>query len=466
MPRIVLISTYELGHQPFAIASVAAWLERVGASVTCCDLAVERLNEEEVGRADLIVFHLPMHTATRIALAAIAKVRQLGPKAILCAYGLYALPNAARLRVEGVSIILGTEAEEELATLVSKAAEQGSAPIVETTPSRRLPRLQFIVPDRKGLPPLPTYAKLCLPNGLQRVCGYTEASRGCKHLCRHCPIVPIYNGQFRVVQREVVLEDIRRQVAAGAEHITFGDPDFFNGPTHGLQIVRQMHQEFPDLSYDVTIKVEHLLKYRQHLQLLHETGCSFVVTAVESVDDAVLDKLDKGHTRRDFIEVVGLCRDASLPLHPTFVAFTPWISLAGYRELLATIAGLGLIDAVAPIQLAIRLLFPAGSRLLEVDEVRELIGPFDEDRLCYQWTHSDPRVDELQRQIESFVAAASPATPRVDVFRELWSRAHLAEGLSARPIPEPIAEPMPPAPRLTEPWYCCAEPTTQQMSPL
>jgi hypothetical protein len=41
-------------------------------------------------------------------------------------------------------------------------------------------------------------------------------------------VVPVYNGVFRIVQRDVVLADIRQQVAMGAEHITFGDPDFFN----------------------------------------------------------------------------------------------------------------------------------------------------------------------------------------------------------------------------------------------
>ena len=107
-----------------------------------------------------------------------------------------------------------------------------------------LDRLQFLTPLRSGLPPLEEYAHLRI-NGTRKRAGYTEASRGCKHLCRHCPVVPVYQGAFRVVQPEVVLEDIRRQVAAGAEHITFGDPDFFNGPTHAMRIVEALHREFP-----------------------------------------------------------------------------------------------------------------------------------------------------------------------------------------------------------------------------
>ena len=183
------------------------------------------------------------------------------------------------------------------------------------------------MPERAGLPSLSSYAHLKMPGEKHRTVGYTEASRGCKHLCRHCPVVPVYNGHFRVVQPEVVLEDIRRQVAGGAQHITFGDPDFFNGPRHAIEIVTAIHREHPRLSYDVTIKIEHLLKHSALLPTLRDTGCLFVTSAVESVDDAILTRLDKGHTRADFIQVVRNFRAIGLALSPTFVAFTPWTTL-------------------------------------------------------------------------------------------------------------------------------------------
>src|SRR5262249_48470940 len=147
-----------------------------------------------------------------------------------------------------------------------------------------------------------------------RITGYTESTRGCKHLCRHCPVVPVYNGKFRAVPADVVLDDIRQQAAAGAQHITFGDPDFFNGPKHGLRIVEKMRVEFPSLTYDVTIKIEHLLRRRELLPELKRTGCIMVTSAVESVDDGVLAILEKGHTRADFIEAAGLLRGAGLNL--------------------------------------------------------------------------------------------------------------------------------------------------------
>jgi radical SAM superfamily enzyme YgiQ (UPF0313 family) len=204
-----------------------------------------------------------------------------------------------------------------------------------------LARLQFLTPDRAGLPRPAHYAHVVMPDGAHRSAGYTEASRGCKHLCRHCPIVPVYHGAFRVVQPEVVLADIRQQAQAGAQHITFGDPDFFNGPAHAIAIVRKLHDEFPQLTYDVTIKVEHLLNHANYLRALRETGCLFITTAVESLDDAVLRRLDKGHTRADFLRVVNLLREERLALQPTFVPFTPWTTPAAYLDLLSTLASWG-----------------------------------------------------------------------------------------------------------------------------
>src|SRR5205085_2978325 len=192
---------------------------------------------------------------------------------------------------------------------------------------------------------------------------------------------------FRVVQPEVVLAAIRNQVAAGAQHITFGDPDFFNGPGHAMRIVEALHREWPQLTYDVTIKVEHLLQHRDLLPRLRATGCAFVISAVESLDDTVLARLQKGHTRADFIEALGLMRAAGLPMSPTFIPFTPWTTRESFREFLRTLAELGLPPQVAPIQLAIRLLIPEGSLLLELPEVRAMIEPFDPRGLCYPWRH-------------------------------------------------------------------------------
>jgi radical SAM superfamily enzyme YgiQ (UPF0313 family) len=458
VPNVVLISTYELGRQPFGLASPAAWLRHAGGVVTCLDLAVQRLDEEAIRSADLVAFHVPMHTATRLASALVPRVRALNPRAHLCFYGLYAPVNEGYLRRLGAQTILGGEFEAGLLSLVRRLPgdRRGTAPLEQPEPRISLDRQKFLVPDRRGLVALSRYASLTLADGRRRTVGYTEASRGCKHLCRHCPVVPVYGGQFRVVQREVVLEDIRRQVAAGAEHIVFGDPDFWNGIGHSLAIVRALHQEFPHLTYDVTIKIEHLRKHAEHLSTLRDTGCLFVTSAVESLDDHVLALLEKGHTRRDFEEVVRLFREVGLTLAPTFVAFTPWISLEGYRDLLASLVELDLVEHVAPIQLAIRLLIPAGSRLLELPEVRDLVQGFDEALLSYGWRHPDPRVDRLQADLQELVRQEEAGgSNRREIFGKSWLLAEQAAGKPCRrPIERPRGPARTPIPYMSEPWYC------------
>ena len=457
--KVLLLSTYELGRQPFGLASPAAWLRKEGASVTCLDLARQKLVHGSVASADLIAFYIPMHTATRLAAVVLERVKQINPAAHVCFYGLYAPMNEDYLRKLGGQTILGGEFEEGLAGLVRRlqASGNGHRSAKQPEPLVSLNRQRFLVPDRADLPALGGYAKLNTGNGRLRTVGYTEASRGCKHLCRHCPVVPVYQGRFLIVQPEVVLEDVRRQVAAGAEHITFGDPDFFNGPRHALAIVKRLHAEFPALTYDVTVKIEHLLKHADLIPVLRDTGCLFVTSAVESADDRVLALLEKGHTREDFLRAVALFREAGLALSPTFVPFTPWTTLEGYLDLLQLLAGAGLMENVAPIQLAIRLLIPAGSRLLELPEVQELAGPFDQRLLTHRWEHSDPRLDTLQRDIQEIVKKGEDRSmSRRRIFERIWDRAQQAAELPAREIPRPDAAALPRAavPYLNEPWYC------------
>ncbi|MDP2319994.1 MAG: CUAEP/CCAEP-tail radical SAM protein [Acidobacteriota bacterium] len=413
--RVVLLSTYDLGRQPFGLASPAAWLKRAGFEVTCVDLSRDKLSPDVMTGARFAAFYLPMHTATRLALPVIKRLKASYPALSIAAYGLYAPLNEALLREHGVSIVLGPESEQELVEAVGASGALGASG------ANPLPRLAFIQPDRTGLPALGRYASLRMPDGSRKVVGATDATRGCKHRCRHCPIVPVYDGQFRVVPIEVVMADVAALVAGGATHITFGDPDFFNGPTHARKLVEALHAAFPALTYDVIIKVEHLLQHRELLPVLARTGCLFVTSAVESVDDEVLAKLEKGHTRADFLAAAALCRAEGLTLVPTFVAFTPWTTLEGYRDLQEVVEAAGLTSHVSPIQWGIRLLVTWQSRLLELDDIQKVIGPFDQKTLTFPWRHPDPRVDELQQHM---MELASAPRLRTDV------------------------------PYLDEPWYC------------
>jgi radical SAM superfamily enzyme YgiQ (UPF0313 family) len=454
--KILLISTYELGRQPFGLASPAAWLRKRGHTVTCLDLSRQELGEQAVREAGLIAFYVPMHTATRLTLELLEPIRRSNSKAHLCAYGLYAPLAAETLRAHGVESLLGGEFEQALVDLAEHLSGLSANPQIHPLDSNvSLARLRFVTPDRSDLPALKNYAHLIMPEGAHRLVGYTEASRGCKHLCRHCPIVPVYDGVFRIVDRETVLADIRQQVKAGAQHITFGDPDFFNGVGHAVPLVEALHREFPELTYDVTIKVEHLRENTELLKTLRETGCLFIVSAVESLNDKILEKLQKGHSREDFFEVVEECRHAGLALQPTFVPFTPWTTHANYLDLLEQLRRLELIGAVAPIQLAIRLLVTAGSRLLEIDEVRERIGPFDAKSLIYPWEHSAPGIDRLCEELQDIVSSAERLKQgRVAIFEKIWRAANRAaeRHIEEKDLLMPVS--VAAVPYLNEPWYC------------
>jgi radical SAM superfamily enzyme YgiQ (UPF0313 family) len=451
--RVVLLATYELGRQPFGIASPAAWLRKAGIEVTVADTSLQPLPEAAVRAANLIAFHLPMHTATRLAIPLAEHARALNPDAHLCYYGLYAPMNSEYLLDLGPCTILGGEFENGLLELCERLRSESTSTGYSPEPIS-LDRQHFLTPDRSGLPELGEYAELQVTPDLRKTVGYTEATRGCKHLCRHCPVVPVYGGKFRIVQRDIVVQDIAQQVQMGAEHITFGDPDFLNGIGHSIPLVKQLHQEFPHLTYDATIKVEHLLKHAEHLSTLQETGCLIVTSAIESVDDQILERMDKGHTREDFAIVARLLSDHGLILNPTFIPFTPWTTLEGYLDHLQVIEELDLIEHASPVQHTIRLLIPGGSLLLELEDIREFVGAFDRAGLAYPWANVDPLVDELQSELTRVVTQGEAnGNPRREIFGEIRTLAHATAGRTASPLKEQGAA-IATIPYLTEPWYC------------
>ncbi|MEE2694016.1 MAG: CUAEP/CCAEP-tail radical SAM protein [Pseudomonadota bacterium] len=460
-PNVVLISTYDLGRQPYSIALASALVGRKGAKVCCNDLAVEDLASENISNADLIALHLPMHTATRLAVEVLPRIRELNQCATIVCYGNYAVMNKPYLISMGVDVVLGGEAETALADLCS-------APMVvkqsKAANSIYPQRQRYVLPDRTGLGELSRYSHLILPSGVPKVAGYTESTRGCKHVCKHCPVVPVYEGRFFAVDRDLVMQDIEQQIEMGAKHITFGDPDFFNGPKHGIRVVEMLSKRHPGLTYDVTIKVEHLLGYAELLPILRETGCLFVTTAVESFDDQILKILDKGHTRADFAEAVEICSKLNLNLVPTFVAFTPWTTPKTYLEFLREIVHFDLISRVPVVQYSLRLLVPRGSLMLDQDAFREFVGAYDPDALSYTWNYQSSSVGpfeaEVGRAVEVFVEAGLPA---VDAFSELWRLVHHENEIQAPRLPSPTSLSLP---SMSEPWYCCSEPTKAQLSRL
>jgi len=480
--QILLVACYELGHQPLAVAWPAAFLERAGYAPAVLDLSVEPLDPEKITRARFIAISVPMHTALRLGAIAAKRIRALNPTAHICVYGLYAALNADELLDACADSVLAGELEDQLVELVRNVEAAGSATAgsgagagvlgsprqkVARTPApapdpavadpararSTLTKLNFPVPARSALPALKKYAHV-ERNGRRDLAAYVEASRGCKHLCRHCPIPPVYGGRFFVVPVETVLADVRQQVAAGAAHVTFGDPDFLNGPRHALAVARALHAEFPRVTFDFTAKIEHLRAQRAHLAELAALGCVFIVSAAESLDDRVLGHLAKGHTRADIVEALGVARAAGIALRPTWVAFTPWTTLEGYREWLDFLAAEGLVDHVDPVQYGIRLLVPPGSLLLDLPEMTPHMGGPVPGGFHYRWTHPDPRVDRLAGEVAAMVATAAEHDEDAGLtFDRVRALAAAAAGAPA-PTPVDLAAGRARPPRLTEPWFC------------
>jgi len=453
--QILLVATYELGHQPSGIAVPKAFLEAAGFRPAALDLQVEPLDPARVAAARLVAFSVPMHTALRLALQAAERVRALQPGALLCFHGPYALLQAPLLRRAGAIALLGGECEGELVAL-AEALERGEPTagfLREGGGAATLARLDYPVPSRRGLPGPERYARLADQGG-ERLAGHAESTRGCKHLCRHCPLPPVYRGRFFAVPAEVVLADVGQQISAGVTHITFGDPDFLNGPVHALRVARQLHQRFPALTFDFTAKIAHLVEQGPLLAELVASGALFVVSAVESLSDRVLERLDKGHTRADVHRAFALCRQAGLTLRPSLVPFTPWSTLEEYLDLLETLEAEGWSEALDPVQLSIRLLVPPGSLLLEVADDAFRPERLDEEALSWTWRHPDPRMDQLQARVARALAEAADAgRPAGESFDRVRQLALAAAGrphrhVGARP---PLAAP---PPRLTESWFC------------
>src|SRR5437763_1265613 len=301
--RVLLVSTYELGHQPLHVASPAAALRKAGHEVRCLDLSVERWDAGALEWAQAAGFSVPMHTAMRLAMRAAAGVR-----------------------------------------------------------------------------------------------------------------------------------DLARLVERGARHITFGDPDFLNGRRHSLHVVQAMHERFPDLTFDCTTKVEHILRNAELWPALAGAGCLFVISAFESVNDEILERLDKGHTTEEAARAIALLREHGIEVRPSWMPFTPWTTPGDVVEMLDFVAEHDLVGNIDPVQYTIRLLLPEGSLLLERPDMRPHLGGYDAERLSYRWTPIDPDSDRLQARLAALVEqSAAGSEPIPETFAKVRAAALQAAGRSPSP---------------------------------
>lgn len=464
--RVLLVSTYELGHQPIHLAAPAAALIAQGHDVRCTDLSVDELDLHDVQWAEKVAFSVPMHTAMRIAQSNAQRIRLLRPELPFCFYGLYAQAGAqagagVEMRPATDSVISGEYEEALLAWVAGKGA---------STSVELGRRNSASAPARYLLAPLDRFARLAI-TGEERLVGSVEASRGCSHRCRHCPVPVVYDGRVRPVDEDFVLADIDQLVALGAQHINFADPDFLNMPQHSLRLIRAMHQRHPHLTFDCTTKVEHILRHRDLWEEFAGSGCIFVVSAFETVNDTILEYLDKGHIATDASAAVIALREHRIEVRPSWMPFTPWTDISDLTEILDFVIDHDLVTNVDPVQYTLRLLLPQGSLLLDQSSMAPYLRDYDSERLSWTWTHPDPRIDELQVALVKLVEARIGDEPE-STFAELEGliRGEARSSLSSRPSSPRLrgsvsVGPTSQRPRLTESWFCCSEPTEAQLSP-
>ena len=452
--RVLLISTYELGRQPVHVSSPAASLREAGHDIDVLDLAVDELESDYVATVDAVGISVPMHTATRLATLVAERIKTERKDLPIAIYGLYA-GVVDRDEPTPFDAVLTGEYEPELLAWVESIAEGRG---VRRT-SSRTGRSDFLVPERHGLPTLDNYARLEF-GGETRLAGAVEASHGCRHRCRHCPIPAVYDGRMRVVPQEVVLADIDQLVESGARHVTFGDPDFLNAPRHSLDVLRAAHAAHPDLSFDATVKVSHLLDHSGLLSEMAEMNLLFVVSAFESVHDPTLEVLDKGHTVDDMSRAVDLVRSAGMFIRPTWLPFVPWTEPDHVVDLFRFIDRHDLGSSTDPVQLSIRLLIPRGSLLEGHPAVTPHLRTYDSGALTWSWDFANGETELIHKELEKIAADAS------DCGQDFSATLDEMRSVVARVTGEFLGDSNPsvdPAPRLTESWFCCSEPTQSQV---
>lgn len=455
--QILLVSTYELGHQPVGLASPAATLRLGGHTVSTLDLAVEPWHPSALEHVDALAVSVPMHTGMKMALEVARLARSERPELPVALYGLYAAVGAESVLGVLADRLIAGEYEDQLLDWVDSIA----SPEPKRGVSVDIGVRHFDVPDRSGLPDLDRYARLVWGDE-ERVVGYVEASRGCRHRCSHCPVPAVYDGRFRITGQAAVLADIQQLVETGARHVTFGDPDFLNAPAYSLGVIEAAHAAFPDLTFDVTVKVEHILLNEALWGRLAAAGVIFVVSAIESLDEEILGYLEKRHTRDDAVRAVEILSDVGIDLHPTWLPFTPWTTAETLVEIVRFLWEQDLAAVTDPVQLSIRLLVPDGSLLVERGYMDGHLAGYDADGLGHLWTPIDPSMDALAQDLAA-IAEAGAGGDDLSCLAEMTEAIAAAAGVDlADTLSGPVTSSSD-RPRLSEPWFCCAEPTDLQM---
>ncbi|MDP5276631.1 arsinothricin biosynthesis radical SAM protein ArsL [Chengkuizengella axinellae] len=403
--NVLLVSTFEGGFQPTTIATAATSLMKEGFNVSVLDTYVDGIIEDKFQGNDLIAISVPLFDAVHAGIEIAKLAAKVNPEAHITFFGQHATINATRLAGKYSDSCICGEWEYPL-TLLTKHLNgdiqedlpgvlSGEQAMKGNSIHPYMSRDHLDVPSRHILPPLHKYPQKQINRllGSEQIVGSTEIARGCHHKCLYCSVFAAYDGKVILVNEEIVIQDVKNLVEGGMTHLTFVDADFFNAKYHGIKILRKLHQQFPNLTYDFTTRVDHILENKETLAEMKQLGVKFITSALEFPSKEVLDAVAKDTSIEDITEAIAYLREIDIKLNPTFIMFNPWTSLDDIVTFRTFVEDNALGDLVDPIQYETRLYLYKGSPLLHKESIQSL--DLTEYEFHYDWKHPDPKLDEL-----------------------------------------------------------------------
>ena len=457
---VVLVSCYELGHQPQGVASAVAFLRRAGFAPTCLDLAVEPLDaaaEARLAAARLVAISVPMHTAMALGLRVAARVRAANPTAHVCFFGLYAVLNRELLASGGVAdSVLAPDSEEQLVAIASGGAARARRHLAGATIwSRRVTGCRRSSATRAWRSPA-SGASPATPR--RRAAASTSAVTA-----RFRRSTAAASSPSRSTSCWPTCAGRSRRARATSTSAT---PTSSTGPSHALRVARALHAEHPGRDVRASRpRSSTSLAHADAVRELAALGALFVVSAVESLSDRVLAALAKGHHAADVGRALAVVRAApACRCARRSSRSRRGRRSADYLELCSFIRDNRLQDEVDPVQLSIRLLVPPGSLLLAAPDIAPSLGPAGSGGA--HLPVDSPRSAHGSAGGRRLGAGRSRRRSQAPRPRTR-SRASTAWPRRVAGIDMPADKPRlrlsAPPPHLTEPWFCCAQPTRRQL---
>ena len=436
--KILLTSFYDLGKQPKIIAEIVDRYNSAEIDFDFFDFSVEDQNKD-LENYDVLGIYAPMHTATILSIEYI-KDKKLPNK--MFTFGLYG--SVLEDFNSSIRYIKDIESDELALFLEINDDHQFS--------------LKNNIPNRQIFPDISNYAHL-VDGSNNIIAGSVETTYGCKHSCTHCPVPISFNGTFKTYSLEKIISDVENQVNQGAKHISFNDPDFFNGPIHALKILESLNKKFPTITYDSTIKVEHIIKYKKYFKELSSLNMVFVISAFETTNDLVLSILEKNHTSNDLNTSIEISQDFGIDVRPTWMPFSPWTELNDLSNIVNLIEKYKLRETVDPIQLTIKLLIPKHSLIIKKPEINKYLGNYEKNSLSFKWDYENNDVEKLQSSLFDFILHNS----ELDEHKQYLGMVNIIEKFTDTELLKNSTYDFKNVPKLSETWFCCAEPSKIQL---